>query len=54
MDYKRRLIDINQERRASNHCVLVLAMVSTPERTIYRIIKNFKERGSTAVKKAQV
>ena len=23
-----------------------------PERTIYRIIKNFKERGSTAVKKS--
>ncbi|KTF83725.1 hypothetical protein cypCar_00049024, partial [Cyprinus carpio] len=25
---------------------------NTPERTIYRIIKNFKERGSTAVKKS--
>ncbi|ROL52215.1 hypothetical protein DPX16_8619 [Anabarilius grahami] len=30
----------------------IAAMNIAPERTIYRISKNFKERGSTAVKKA--
>ncbi|ROJ64723.1 Ankyrin repeat domain-containing protein 27 [Anabarilius grahami] len=74
---KVRFID-GEGRSASNHCVLVLAMVTSkerraaiislhqngltckeiaaksivPERTIFRIIKNFMERGSTVVKKA--